>query len=90
MATRQSVTDFLEKSSEIYKSASDQYEMYLKQEHYNDPEYIEAQLKLEEAVNELNKLTLSANDEQKEQLYRNRLQLQSLQNQMILKKSYQK
>ncbi|ALC82080.1 MULTISPECIES: YtzC family protein [Bacillus] len=90
MATRQSVEDFLAKSSEVYDSASEQYETYLKQEHFNDPEYIEAQVKLEDLVNELNKLTLSANDQQKELLYRTRLQLQSLQNQMILKKSYQK
>lgn len=90
MATRQSVKDFLSKSSEVYDGAIEQYETYLKQEHYNDLEYTEAQMKLEDMVNELNKLTLSATDEQKEQLYRTRLQLQSLQNQMILKKSYQK
>ncbi len=36
-----------------------------KQEHYNDNEYSEAQMMLENAVNELNKLSLSANDQQR-------------------------
>ncbi len=59
-----------------------------KQEHYNDNEYSEAQMMLENAVNELNKLSLSANDQQREQLYRMRLQLQTLQNNMILQRNF--
>lgn len=59
-----------------------------KQEHYNDNEYSETQMMLENAVNELNKLSLSANDQQREQLYRMRLQLQTLQNNMILQRNF--
>lgn len=43
---------------------------------------------LEDAVNELEKLKDVANDQQRERLDRARVQIQSLQNQMILGISY--
>lgn len=84
MATRQSVTECLDNCSNTYDFAQSQYTEGRKQEHYNDTEYSKAQQMLEDAVNECNALTLSANDQQKEQLYRMRIQLQQLQNEMIL------
>ncbi|PLR68519.1 YtzC family protein [Bacillus sp. UMB0893] len=84
MATRQSVTECLERCTNSYDYAQNQYTEGAKQEHYNDTEYTKAQQMLEDAVNECNSMTLSANDQQKEQLYRMRLQLQQLQNEMIL------
>ncbi|QNG60850.1 YtzC family protein [Bacillus sp. PAMC26568] len=84
MATRQSVTECLERCTNSYDYARNQYTEGSKQEHYNDTEYTKAQQMLEDAVNECNSMTLSANDQQKEQLYRMRLQLQQLQNEMIL------
>ncbi|MGG4488624.1 YtzC family protein [Metabacillus idriensis] len=84
MATRQSVTECLDRCTNTYDYARSQYAEGSKQEHYNDTEYSQAQQMLEDAVNECNSLTLSANDQQKEQLYRMRLQLQQLQNEMIL------
>ncbi|MCG8396556.1 YtzC family protein [Bacillus atrophaeus] len=88
MATRQSVDEHLQRSEQVYEFASEQFKISARQEHYNEEEYSEAQMKLENAVNELNKLSLSSNDQQREQLYRMRLQIQSLQNNMILQRSY--
>lgn len=62
--------------------------MNLRQEHYNEDEFSKAQLMLEDAVNELEKLKDVANDQQRERLDRARVQMQSLQNQMILGISY--
>lgn len=62
--------------------------MNLRQEHYNEDEFSKAQLMLEDAVNELEKLKDVANDQQRERLDRARVQIQSLQNQMILGISY--
>lgn len=84
MATRQSVDDYLERGTNAYDYAKQQYEQASKQEHYNDTEFTNAQQMLEDAVNDLNKLSLSSNDQQREQLYRMRIQLQDLQNDMIL------
>ncbi|MED4453152.1 YtzC family protein [Metabacillus fastidiosus] len=84
MATRQSVDDHLQKSTDTYEYAKEQYKIASQQEHYNELEYTDAQQMLEDAVNDLNKLTLSSNDQQREQLYRMRLQLQDLQNDMTL------
>ncbi|AZB44048.1 DUF2524 family protein [Bacillus sp. FJAT-42376] len=86
MATRQSVEEYMQKSVDAYNYAKQQFESGAKQNHYHDIEYTEAQTMLENAVNDLNKLTLSCDDQQKEQLYRMRLQLQELQNEMILQK----
>lgn len=86
MATRQSVTDHMNMCSETLAYAQGQYQNGRMQEHYNDTEYSKAQLMLEDAVNDINKLSLSANDQQKEELYRMRLQLQELQNEMILQR----
>lgn len=84
MATRQSVDEHLQQCMQAYDYAEEQLKIASKQEHYNDQEYSDAQMQLEDAVNALNKLWLSSNDQQREQLYRMRLQLQSLQNNMIL------
>ncbi|WP_265605887.1 YtzC family protein [Bacillus velezensis] len=88
MATRQSVDEHLQRSEQAYEFANEQFITASKQEHYNDNEYSEAQMMLENAVNELNKLSLSANDQQRERLYRMRLRLQTLQNNMILQRNF--
>ncbi|MTH54485.1 DUF2524 family protein [Bacillus mangrovi] len=86
MATRESVEEYMQTCTDTYNYAKEQFESGAKQEHYHDEEYTKAQSMLEDAVNDLNKLTLSCNDQQKEQLYRMRLQLQQLQNEMILQR----
>ncbi|KAF1681626.1 YtzC family protein [Bacillus mexicanus] len=84
MATRQSVDEHLQQCMQAYDYAEEQLTTASKQEHYNEQEYSDAQMQLENAVNALNKLWLSSNEQQREQLYRMRLQLQTLQNNMIL------
>ncbi|MFY4774491.1 YtzC family protein [Metabacillus sp. RGM 3146] len=84
MATRQSVSDHLKMCSETLQYAEEQFKSGCMQEHYNDTEYTKAQTMLEDAVNDINKLSLSSNEQQREELYRMRLQLQELQNNMIL------
>src|SRR5688500_2743615 len=84
VATRQSVDEHLQQCMQAYDYAEEQLKIASKQEHYNDQEYSDAQMQIENAVNVLKKLRLSSNDQQREQLYRMRLQLQGLQNNMIL------
>lgn len=84
MATRQSMDSFLQRCEDDIKYAQEQLTTARKQEHYNTTEYTEAQLRLEEATNDLAHLALSCNGQQREQLHRMRLQLQQLQNDMIL------
>lgn len=84
MATRQSVEDCMERCQQALSYANEQYLEGMRQEHYHDKEYAKAQQKLQDALSEVEKLGLSANDQQREQLYRMRLQLQDLQNDMIL------
>ncbi|MED4561351.1 YtzC family protein [Bacillus altitudinis] len=88
MATRKSIDEFVQKSTETLEFASEQFDLSSRQEHYNVEEFSKAQLMLEDAVNELEKLKDVANDQQKERLDRTRVQIQSLQNQMILGISY--
>lgn len=85
MATRQSVDEYLQRCTDALDYARDQYKTGMKQEHYNETEYTKALQQLENAVNDINHLSLSANDQQQDQLYRMRLQLQQVQNEMILK-----
>ncbi|MGE6628790.1 YtzC family protein [Bacillus sp. NPDC077027] len=88
MATRKSIDEFIEKSTETLEFASEQFELSSRQEHYYEEDFTKAQLMLEETVIELEKLKDVANDQQRERLDRARVQLQSLQNQMILGMSY--
>ncbi|NPC93812.1 YtzC family protein [Bacillus sp. WMMC1349] len=90
MATRQSVGEHIQRSEDVYEFALSQFETASKQEHYNETEYSDAQLRLENAVNDLNKLSLFANEQQREEIYRKRLQLQTLQNNMILQRSFER
>ncbi|WP_226569150.1 YtzC family protein [Bacillus stratosphericus] len=89
MATRNSIDEFMKKSTETLEFASEQFDLSSRQEHYNEEEFSKAQLMLEEAVNELDKLMDVANDQQRERLDRTRVQIQTLQNQMILGISYE-
>lgn len=84
MATRQSVDQCIEECGLMLANARVQYGEGMKQMHYEDDMYTASQLGLQEALDKLEKLSLSADDQQKDQLYRMRLQLQQMQNQMIL------
>jgi ABC-type hemin transport system ATPase subunit len=84
MATRRSMSDFFQQCEDVMKFAEEQYKKASTQEHYNENEYTDALRKLEETYNDLAKLALSANEQQREQLHRMRLELQQMQNSMIL------
>lgn len=84
MATRESVEALIQQCEDAIQFANDQLQEGSMQEHYNDLGYTEALQSLENAYNDLTKLALSANSEQREQLHRMRIQLQQLQNQMII------
>ena len=84
VATRQSIDECIERCGLALANARTQYGEGMKQEHYEDYTYSASQLGLQEALNDLEKLSLSANDQQKDQIYRMRLQLQQVQNEMIL------
>lgn len=84
MATRESVNALFQQCEEAIQFANDQLQEGRTQEDYNDVGYTDALQSLENAYNDLTKLALSANSEQREQLHRMRIQLQQLQNQMII------
>ncbi|GLY10757.1 YtzC family protein [Pseudobacillus badius] len=84
MATRHSVDECLEQCQSAIDYAQEQYKDAARQEHNNAGNFSKSQLMLEDAYNELDKLLLSANEQQREQLHRMRLQLQQMQNSMIL------
>ncbi|WP_458412165.1 YtzC family protein [Schinkia sp. CFF1] len=84
MATRTSVDQFVNQAEEACKYALEQLEIANQQEHYNTTEYTNAQTMLNEAYNDIQKLMLSSNKQQKERLYRMQLQINRIQNDMIL------
>jgi hypothetical protein len=84
MATRQSVDQLLQQCEDAIRIAQEQYKSASMQQHYNDGDFTNALQYIEEAYNDLSKLANSANDQQREQLHRMRLQLQQVQNHMIL------
>lgn len=85
MATRQSIDDCLNRCESAILAAEEQYENSLRQGHYHDAEFSDAQQMLESITLELEKLSDSSNAQQREQLYRKNLQIQQLQNKMILR-----
>ncbi|HLU21576.1 YtzC family protein [Lederbergia graminis] len=84
MATRQSIEDCINRCESAILFAREQYNEAMKQEHYYDIEFSEAQQGLETAVMEIEKLLDSSNAQQREQLHRQRVKVQQLQNEMIL------
>lgn len=84
MATRESMDNLIQQCEDAIRFAHDQLQESRAQEHYNDIGYTDALQSLEDAYNDLAKMALSANSQQREQLHRMRLQLQQLQNQMII------
>lgn len=84
MATRVSVDQFIHRAEEVCKYALEQIETANRQESYNTTEYTDAQRMLNETYNDLQKLMLSSNKQQKERIYRMQLQIDRIQNDMIL------
>jgi len=84
MATRASVEQFINQAEQACKYALEQLEIANQQEHYNTTEYTDAQMMLNEAYNDLQKLMESSSRQQKERLYRMQLQINRIQNDLIL------
>ena len=84
MATRDSMDNLLQQVEDTVRFAQEQYKQSSLQEHYNDDDYTKALQQLEETYQDIAKMAISANSQQREQLHRMRLQLQQLQNTMIL------
>ncbi|PLT32218.1 YtzC family protein [Bacillus sp. V5-8f] len=87
MATRQSVENCIQQCEDALRNAIHEYRDASRQEHdstYDDLNFSEAQMELENAVNAISVLNNSANDQQREQLHRMRLQVQQMQNRLIL------
>lgn len=84
MATHESMASLFEKCNAVLRNAETQYIISSRQDDYNDENFDIAMKELEDAYNEIAKMSLSANDHQREDLHRMRLQIQQLQNQMTL------
>jgi hypothetical protein len=84
MATRKSIDDCMQQCEDALRNAIEQYREGSKQEHYGDQEYIQTQASLQEAVNTIETLKASGNNQQRERLDRARVQIQQMQNKMIL------
>ena len=84
MATRDSMDDLMQQVEDTVRFAQEQYKQSSLQEHYNDDDYTKALQQLEDTYQDIAKMAISANSQQREQLHRMRLQLQQLQNTMVL------
>ncbi|MES9663328.1 hypothetical protein CN941_15585 [Bacillus cereus] len=84
MAERQSLEEYITQAEQAVEYAKEQLDQGMRQEHYNTMEYSDAQLKLEQAYNDLQTMQQHANDEQREQLNRARMAIRQLQHQMII------
>ncbi|WP_409302275.1 YtzC family protein [Peribacillus sp. SCS-155] len=85
MATRHSIDMCLFNCEDALQYADEQYMEGARQEHGNDLEYTQAQNMLEQAIHEIDVLWNSADNQQRERLYRMRLLVDQMQNQMILR-----
>ncbi|WP_407920361.1 DUF2524 family protein [Gottfriedia luciferensis] len=74
----------VKKAKEAYDYAVEQLEIGMRQEHFNGIEYSEAQVGIEQAIMELEKVANLANAENKDEFNRLRRQLTQLQHQMII------
>ncbi|RFU66279.1 YtzC family protein [Peribacillus glennii] len=87
MATRQSVENCIQQCEDALRFATQEYRDASRQEHdstFDDLHFSTAQMELENAVNTIVILNNSANQQQREQLHRMRLQVQQMQNRLIL------
>lgn len=83
MAERDALDQCIQEAEQAVKYGQEQLELGMKQEHYNDMEYSDAQLQLEQAVLSLEKMAHNANGEQRDRINRTLIQLRQLQHQMI-------
>ena len=86
MATRKSMGECMERCANAIEFAEKQYNDYAKQEHYNDLEYTEALVGLENSYNELKAMDHSANDQQRDMLNRMKIQVQDIQHAMVVRR----
>lgn len=84
MGTRQSIDHFLEQCEGALRFADFEYVEASKQEHWDDESYQNAQLYLEEILNEMEPIYASANREQKERLQRMKAHLDLMKHDMIV------
>jgi hypothetical protein len=83
MTDRYSLDQCIHNAEQAMQCAKEQLELGMKQEHYNDMEYSNAQLQLEQAVISLEQMMHNANAEQRERIDRTLSQLRHMQHQMI-------
>jgi hypothetical protein len=84
MATRESMSNLIQQCEDTLRNAQDQFRESSMQEHYNNDNYQQALQQLEDTYQEIAKMALFANSQQREQLHRMRLQIQQVQNNLIL------
>lgn len=83
MATRDSVSVCLQHCEEALQLAQFQYDEAAKQEHYNIEHFTQSQQLLETAYSELEHLSRSANEQQRDLLNRMKAQVEQMQHNMI-------
>lgn len=84
MATRDSMEKLMQQCEDAIRFAREEFKESSLQQQYNNDDYTTALQGLEQTYNDLAKMALNANAQQRDQLHRMRLQLQEMQNQMIL------
>lgn len=85
MATRQSMTELLQRCNEVIAQAEEQCNLANRQEHYNEMEFTTAQQELEGIYNDLHTMDQSASQQQREELHRMRLLVEKMQNEMTVR-----
>lgn len=87
MATRESMDNLIIKAEETLEAAKQQLDKANRNGYQIDNDYAEAQVELSNMDTEIEKMMLSANHQQKEQLHRVHLQVTDYWNDMILDKN---
>ncbi|MGM9986819.1 MAG: DUF2524 family protein [Bacillaceae bacterium] len=84
MGDHEAIQMCIDMAEQAIDLAEEQLMIGMRQEHYNDIEYSEAQSLLNTALMELDKLERIAIPEHKDELYRTKLKVLQLQNKMII------
>lgn len=83
MTDRYSYDQSITNAEDILEASKKQLDLAMRQEHYNDIEYSDAQLQLEQALLSLEAIFHSSNGQQRESIDRITARIRNMQHQMI-------
>ncbi|WP_379965276.1 YtzC family protein [Ectobacillus sp. sgz5001026] len=84
MTDRSSLDQCISSAQSVLETSKEQVKTAMKQEHYNDIDYSDAQFQLEQALLSLESMMHNANAEQRERIDRMVANIRNVQHQMII------